>query len=134
MSKLTARGVNTLKPANRPYRRSDGKGLFIDVRPNGSKYWRMAYRYQGKQKLLALGVYPDTSLEDARGKRDKARQELARGIDPIVSRKAAKAQEKNSFELVAREWINNNDLWSEGHRSKVVRSLERDAFPGIGSR
>lgn len=134
MAQLTARGVAALKPAERPYKRSDGKGLFIDVRPNGSKYWRMAYRFQGKQKLLALGVYPEVSLADARDSLLDAKKELADGVDPIASKKATSNQTKNSFELIAREWLSKNDLWSEGHRRQVVISLERDAFPHIGDK
>ena len=134
MTQLTARGLAALRPAERPYKRSDGKGLFIDVRPNGSKYWRMAYRYQGKQKLLALGVYPEVSLAEARDCLADARKELANGIDPMASRKATSSQVHNGFELIAREWITNNDMWSDGHSKHVIRTMEQDVFPRIGSK
>jgi hypothetical protein len=134
MAQLTARGIAALKPTERPYKRSDGKGLFIDVRPNGSKYWRIAYRYQGKQKLFALGVYPEVSLADARDRLADAKKELANGIDPMASKKATSSQVHNSFELIAREWLAKNDMWSEGHRKQVVKTMEQDAFPKIGNK
>lgn len=94
----------------------------------------MAYRYQGKQKLLALGVYPEVSLADARNRCDSARIELANGADPMASRKTTSSQAHNSFELIAREWLTNNDMWSDGHRTQVIRTMEQDAFPKIGSK
>ncbi len=134
MTKLTARSVASFRPAEKPYKRSDGKGLSIDVRPNGSKYWRMAYRYQGKQKLLALGVYPEISLADARNRCDSARKELASGADPMANRRATISHSQNSFEIIAREWFVQNDMWSDGHRKQVIRTMEQDAFPSIGSK
>jgi hypothetical protein len=104
MTTLTTRSIASFRSAEKPYKRSDGKGLYIDVRPDGAKYWRMAYRYRRKQKLLALGVYPEVSLADARAGCDTAKRDLARGVDPMDSRRTASSKIDNSFALIAREW------------------------------
>jgi hypothetical protein len=111
MTTLTARSIAAFRPAEKPYKRSDGKGLYIDVRPDGAKYWRMAYRYRRKQKLLALGVYPEVSLADARAGCDTAKRDLARGVDPMDSRRTASSKIYKSFELIAREWMANFSIY-----------------------
>ena len=78
--KLNARQVETAKPKDKPYKMADGGGLYLLVKTNGSRYWRLKYRIDGKEKLLALGVYPDVSLADARAKRDEARKGIAGGV------------------------------------------------------
>jgi integrase len=113
--------------------------LFLLVQPNGAKYWRLAYRYVGKQKTLALGVYPDVSLKDARQRRDDARKLLADDIDPGENRKAIKAAKSdraaNSFEVVAREWFSKKSPgWAASNSNKIIQRLENDAFPWLGSR
>src|SRR5690349_15483537 len=89
--KLTATAVRNTRPGPKPLKLFDGGGLFLLVNPNGSRWWRLKYRFDGKEKLLSLGIYPDVGLADAREKRDQARKQLAAGIDPGVARKAHKA-------------------------------------------
>jgi hypothetical protein len=113
------------------------KGLYLEVMSNGSKYFRMKYRYGGKEKRLALGVYPETGLKLARDKRDEARKQLAQGIDPSENRKAMKAAQAdraaNSFEVVAWEWYTKNaSTWVSNHGDRILRRLERDIFPWLG--
>ncbi|MDC9613525.1 Arm DNA-binding domain-containing protein, partial [Xenorhabdus khoisanae] len=106
--KLTARQVDTAKPKEEPYKLADGGGLYLLVNPNGSRYWRLKYRIAGKEKLLALGVYPEISLAEARTKRNDARRTLSDGNDPIEEKRAEKAAKvfavSNSFESIAIEW------------------------------
>ncbi|MDE2423556.1 MAG: integrase arm-type DNA-binding domain-containing protein [Betaproteobacteria bacterium] len=135
---LTNIVVKNAKIAEKPYKLSDEKGLYLLISKAG-RYWRFDYRFEGKRKTLALGVYPDTTLANARDKRDEARKLLANSIDPGEQRKAIKAsrQEKitNSFEVVAREWYSKNSLsWSENHGSRIIRRLENDIFPWIGTK
>ncbi|SCY13618.1 integrase arm-type DNA-binding domain-containing protein [Nitrosospira sp. Nsp13] len=137
--KLTDTAVRKTKPVDKPVKMADGGGLFLLVQPNGSKYWRLAYRFEGKQKLLAMGVYPDVSLILARERRDAARKLLATGVDPSENRKAAKAtrleRTENSFEVVTREWLAShmkNKAFS--HREKVIRRFELYLFPWLGGK
>ncbi|MSG49200.1 tyrosine-type recombinase/integrase, partial [Escherichia coli] len=104
--------------------------------PNGSKYWRLQYRFDGKQKMLALGVYPDVSLADARTRRDDARNLLANNIDPGDKKKSDKIEqeEARTFEQLAVEWHATNKKWSEEHSRRVLKSLEDNLFPAIGKR
>ena len=113
----------------------DEKGLFLLVNKSG-KYWRFKYRFGGKENSLALGVYPEVPLKEARAKRDDARRQLAEGLDPGLVRKQTKAVERlatvNSFEALAREWFEiNSSGWTKVHAKKVLRSLEMDAFPDL---
>ena len=123
----------------KPYKVSDSGGLYILVQPDGSRYWRLAYRFSGKQKTLALGVYPSVTLLEARKKRDAAKEQIKQGIDPSHSRKleklAAQVAAANSFESVAREWHENQlERWTPEHAGRTIRRLERDAFSVIGAR
>ena len=124
------------KPKDKNYRLADEKGLYLEVRPNGSKYLRMKYRYGGKEKLLALGVYPETSLKEARAKRDEARKQLEQGIDPGENRKAMKAAQTadgETFEVIAREWfLKFQPTWAASHADKIITRLEKDVFPWLG--
>ncbi len=126
------------KPKDKNYRLADEKGLYLEVRPNGSKYLRMKYRYGGKEKLLALGVYPETSLKEARAKRDDARKQLEQGIDPGENRKAMKAAQTadgETFEVIAREWfLKFQPTWAASHADKIITRLEKDVFPWLGVR
>ncbi|HHA1600176.1 TPA: Arm DNA-binding domain-containing protein, partial [Enterobacter hormaechei subsp. xiangfangensis] len=88
--KLNARQVDTAKPKDKPYKLADGGGLYLLVNPNGARYWRLKYRVAGKEKLLALGVYPDVTLADARAKRDEAKRGIAGGIDPNEAKREEK--------------------------------------------
>jgi integrase len=136
---LTDRQVKAAKPQEKKYKLADEKGLYLEVRPNGSRYWRMKYRFHGKEKLAAFGVYPDVSLAAARELRDSARQQLTQGIDPSAAKKAQKqagrTAAENSFELIAREWfsVRMSDK-SEGHQARTMRALEKHLFGSIGNR
>jgi integrase len=136
---LTATTIRNAKPQVTPVRLFDGGGLYLEVAPRGGKWWRLKYRFGGKEKRISLGVYPDIGLKEARDKRDAARRQLAAGIDPGETRKAVKAaqgeRDANSFEAVAREWFAKySPSWAESHADKIIRRLERDIFPWIGAR
>lgn len=131
--------IRNAKPKDKPYKLSDGEGMFLLVHPNGSKYWRLKYRVMGKEKLLALGTYPEVSLSDVRDKRSTARKMLASGIDPNIHKKEHKRQAKsnaeNTFEAIARDWHNANlAKWTPEHGAKILRRLERNIFTEIGMR
>ncbi|SAD40458.1 tyrosine-type recombinase/integrase [Enterobacter roggenkampii] len=133
---LTDIKVRTAKPTGKQYKLTDGNGMHLLVHPNGSKYWRLQYRFGGKQKMLAMGVYPDVSLADARARRDEARKLLANGIDPGDKKKNDKVEqeEARTFEQLAIEWHATNKKWSEEHSRRVLKSLEDNLFPAIGKR
>ena len=135
LSNTKIRGV---KPSEKPIKLFDGGGLFLLVTPQGSKLWRLKYRHEGKEKLLALGTYPEISLADAREQRDKARKQIAHGIDPGTFRKAqrqAETEETETFEVIAREWYAKFiNIWSKGHAATILRRMNIDLFPWIGNR
>lgn len=137
---LTDLKVKAAKGAAKPFKLSDERGLHLLVKPNGGKYWHWSYRYLGKQKTLALGVYPDVSLADARERRDESRKLLAGGIDPSEHKKSQqslkKAQAANSFEVIARRWHGQGVKggWTESYSTKTLRRLEKDVFPWIGGK
>lgn len=136
---LTDTAIRSAKPKDKPYKMGDAGGLFLLVNPNGSKWWRFKYRMAGKEKLLSIGTYPDTSLKDARKRRDEMREQIAQSIDPGEHRKAKKqaGQERaaNSFEVIAREWFAKfQPTWSSSHGDRILRRLERDIFPWIGGK
>jgi integrase len=130
--------VRTAKPREKPYKISDFDGLYLLVTEKGYKWWRFRYRFDGKEKLLALGTYPEISLADARQRRDEARKQVAHGIDPGSLRKAmkqAETQEKETFEVIAHEWHTKfTPTWTTGHAGTIMSRLERDLFPWIGKR
>ncbi|EHT03215.1 tyrosine-type recombinase/integrase [Klebsiella michiganensis] len=137
--KLTARQVDTSRPKDKPYKLSDGGGLYPLVNPNGSRYWRLKYRIAGKEKLLALGVYPDITLAVARQKRADAKKVLAAGGDPGQEKQEEKqAKEQavaNSFERLAMEWhTHKSTSWSEGYAEHLLMYLKKDIFPFIGQK
>ena len=105
---LTDTTIRNAKPADKTRRMFDGGGLYLEVAPRGGKWWRLKFRFQGKEKRISLGVYPDVSLKKARDRRDAARKLLADGVNPSDNRKAQKETQlekaANSFEVVAREW------------------------------
>lgn len=136
---LTAIQIKQAQPRadGKPMKLTDALGMYLEVMPNGSKYWRLKYRFDGKEKRLALGVYPDVSLAEAREKRDAARKLIADGQDPGAVKKQEKRERllatESSFEVVAREWYAKElPRWSEGHALRVIKSLEADAFPVLG--
>ncbi|ELY5912806.1 TPA: integrase arm-type DNA-binding domain-containing protein [Cronobacter sakazakii] len=133
---LTDIKVRTAKPTDKQYKLTDGSGMHLLVHPNGSKYWRLQYRFGGKQKMLALGVYPEITLADARARRDEARKLLANGVDPGDKKKSDKIEqeEARTFEQLAVEWHATNKKWSEEHSRRVLKSLKDNLFPAIGKR
>jgi integrase len=131
--KLNDTKLRALKPRDRAYKLFDGGGLFLLVQPSGSRWWRWRYWHGGREKLLSLGVYPATTLAQARGRRDEGRRQLAAGIDPSQARKAYKVPQADGFEIVARAW-HSRQRWSEEHASIVIRRLEMDVFPYLGRR
>lgn len=136
---LSDTAIRNAKPGDKARKLFDGGGLYLEVAPSGGKWWRLKYRFDGKEKRLSLGVYPDVSLKDARDRRDEARKLLANEIDPSENRKAKKAAKveraSNSFEVVAREWFNKyKPNWSANHANRTIRRLERDVFPWIGGK
>ena len=133
---LTATTIKTCKPKDKAYKLTDGGGLYLLVSPSGGKWWRFDYRCQSKRKTLSMGVYPAISLKDARDRRDEAKKQLANGIDPAMVRKSQKHQQSqpNTFEAVAREWhAKFKPGWSDSHANRLLRLLERDIFPWLGS-
>lgn len=137
--RLTDVVIRNTKPGDKPIKLSDGGGLFLLIHPNGSFYWRMKYRHAGKEKLLALGVYPEVTLKQARKRRDEARKTIAEGIDPTEQRKADAREKRlaaaNSFEAAAREWYaKQSPTWVATHAKDVLRRLEGNVFPLIGHR
>jgi hypothetical protein len=136
---LTDIAIRTAKPSEKPRKLADEKGLYLLVQSTGAKLWRLNYRFDGKQKTLALGSYPDTSLARAREKRDEARKLLANEIDPGSQRKLDKQERRtsleNTFEAIAREWMKvKGKEWSESYTGKTKACLERHALPTIGNK
>ncbi|MCA8094512.1 integrase arm-type DNA-binding domain-containing protein [Burkholderia anthina] len=136
---LTDAEIRNAPAREKPYRLTDGSGMYLEVSPAGGKYWRFKYRFAGKEKRLALGVYPEVSGKEARLRRDEARRLLANGIDPGIERKVQKAatveRAANSFEAVAREWFaRQSSGWAKSHAEKIIARLEKDVFPWLGGR
>ncbi|EKF8531464.1 integrase arm-type DNA-binding domain-containing protein [Salmonella enterica subsp. enterica serovar Derby] len=137
--RLTDIAVKNAKPSDKQIKLSDGKGLYLLVHPNGSKYWQAAYRYDGKQKVFSIGTYPSVSLSEARTSLLEMKSLLANGIDPLQQKKAAKAEERGdfTFEAVAREWHKKmavSERWIPKHSERVLNSLINHLFTAIGSR
>jgi integrase len=136
---LTEVQVRNAKALGKPLRLHDERGLYLQVSPSGGKWWRFKYQYAGKEKLLALGVYPEVRLKEARERRDSARQLLSKGVDPSQARRAEKVSGVvgvvNNFEAVAREWHASVHVAkvSAGHASRTLIRLEQDVFPWLGS-
>lgn len=136
---LTDTAVRSAKAREKTYKLSDAKGLYLLVEANGSKLWRLKYRFVGKERKLSMGAYPEVTLAQARGRQLDARRLLASGVDPGEHKKQAKRAAKlaavNTFEAVAREWFAKfKPTWAESHSSKVMLRLENDLFPWLGSK
>lgn len=130
--------VRSAKPGAKPYKLYDGGGLFLLVQPNGSRYWRLKYRIAAKEKLLAIGVYPDVSLSEARAKALGARGLIRDGVDPVVERRRHRAGEAASsaeiFQAIAEEWIASRaDTWSPSYREAVRSALAANLYPHVGA-
>lgn len=125
--------IRSLKPQEKPYKVFDGKGLYLLVTPKGSKLWRFNYRFNGKNKTIAIGSYPEISLSEAREKARYFRSLIQNGIDPSLQRKEEKLKKTNTFKKVALEFIeNNSSRWSEKYLSTVKIRLEKYLFPALG--
>jgi len=134
LTNTAIRNANSSKKTRKLY---DERGLYLEISPNGGKWWRFKYRYIGKEKRLSLGVYPDVTLKMARERREESRKLLADGIDPSENRKAQKLANggENSFEVIAREWFAKYSTnWTTDHGGRIFRRLERDVFPWIGDK
>jgi integrase len=135
---LTNLQCKNAKPKDKAYKLAAGRGLYLNIMPSGSKYWRMKYRFTGKEKLLALGVYPEVSLKEADEKCTEARKLLEQNIDPQQAKQSAKqnaeTKAENTFEVIARAWHDNfKHKWTDRHANTMLRRLERDIFPAVGS-
>lgn len=136
---LTNIACRNAKPCPKPYKLADDRGLYLEIAPSGSKWWRFKFTFAQKENRISLGVYPDISLAEARERRDAARKLLANGVNPSLHRKLEKARNiaaaANTFETVAREWFaKHSPRWAASHSDKLLRRLERDIFPWIGPR
>jgi integrase len=136
---LTDVAIRKAKPGKKPIKLSDERGLYVEIAPSGGKWWRLKFRFEGKEKRLSLGVYPDVGLKEARDRRDEARKLLADGVDPSQNRKAQKAARAdlaaNTFEVIAREWLQKfAATMTEKYWTGVLKRFERDIFPWLGAR
>ncbi len=135
---LTDSAIKVAKPKEKPYKLTDGQGLYLEVMPNGSKLWRLKYRFAGKENRMSLGAYPTVPLQKARQRRDEARQQISNGEDPGEQKKAVREAQKQdclTFEVLAREWYAYNaPRWAESTRYKANLYLENDIIPVIGDR
>ncbi len=147
MAGLTKRAIATAEPRAKPYKLTDGAGLYIEVQPTGAKYWRWKYRFAGKEKRLAIGVFPDVTVAEARARRDEAKRLLRDGVDPSEHKKALKRAQRiaaaNSFEAIAREWVAQRSsptgtakrpAWSPSTIEQNTERLEKHVFPWLGRR
>ncbi|MCD6039487.1 MAG: intA [Gammaproteobacteria bacterium] len=134
---LTDIKVKNAKPKEKPYKLADAEGLFLLVTPKGAKYWRLKYRFNSKERVLAFGVYDRVTLADARSKRNEARDLLIKGIDPGAlkqqKKQSGKITAENSFEAIAREWLAKfSTNWSAKHIARTLRQFEKEIFPWLG--
>jgi integrase len=137
--KLTDTFLRSLKPTGKVQKYFDGGGLYLYLSPTGGKAWRMDFRVDGKYKTLSLGAYPAVSLKDARQKRDEAKEQLAKDIDPAGHKQAIKtavrAETENTFEIIAREWFEKKKgSWVQTHSEKIIGRLQNHIFPLIGGK
>ena len=148
-NQLTELSIKQAKPKEKQYKLTDGEGMYLRIYPNGSKYWQLQYWFDGKQKVLSIGVWPEISLKEAREKRYEAKMKIKDGINPIEEKKQKRQdtldqvkqddletqKQKTTFRQVAQEWYKRISLqWSEKHTKDVLRSLEYYVFPDFGER
>jgi integrase len=131
--------IEKTKHGSKTIRLWDGRGMYLEISPKGGKWWRFKYWFDGRERRMSLGVYPDVSLADAREKREEARRKVAAGVDPAEVRKAAAIalveSTENTFEAIAREWFGLfSKQWVGAHADKIIRRLELNVFPWIGTR
>lgn len=135
--KLTALQVKNAKPKDKDYKLFDGEGLFLLIKKTGKKHWRLKYRFLGKEKLLALGLYPLLSLQEAREAKLEAKKLIAGGTDPVAHKSSNKQEAirnvENTFQAIALEWYDNRkDIWKPRYADEVIKRLREDIFPHIG--
>jgi hypothetical protein len=135
---LTDAKLRNLKPPERPKKIFDGDGLYIELRPNGGMWWRFKYRFDGKEKSLSFGTYPEVPLALARARRLEARMLVAAGTDPSAVRKQAKQARQraaaSTLEAVSRAWLSRRaSAWTPGTREAIAASLENHVFPALGA-
>lgn len=132
---LTDTAVRGAKPADKPQKLFDGNGLFLYVAPSGTKSWRLKYRFQGREKILTLGTYPQLSLKEAREACAAAKKQLGGGIDPSLQKKVIARAWENTFETIAREWHENKkSAWTERYAEDVLERIASNIFPYLGNR
>ena len=136
---LTAQTIKNAKPTAKTQKLFDGGGLYLEVSPKGRKWWRLKYRFGGREKKLSLGVYPDVTLKEARDRRYQSKKLLDDFIDPgerrQIIRKEIQTKTAITFELVAREWFSGHEpTWAKSHSSKVIGRLEKNVFPWLGKK
>jgi len=136
---LTHAKIKAAQPQEKPYKLSDSGGLFLHVKPNGGKYWRMKYRFAGKEKLLSIGVYPNVTLAKARAQRDEAKGLLADGIDPGLQKQLRKGRmledQSNNFEAITLEWFGKQStVWAPTTAKRQKAMLDKDILPYLGKR
>ena len=134
---LTDLAIRTAKPGERPVKVFDDRGLYLEIRPTGSKWWRVKYQFAGKAQLLSVGVYPEVSLKEARQRRDDIRRQVRDGIDPSAARKATRRRETgaDTFATLAQEWLKKfQPGWSASYREKITGHLDHDLLPWLGPR
>ncbi|EJF5607537.1 integrase arm-type DNA-binding domain-containing protein [Salmonella enterica] len=131
---LTDTAIRKTKPTEKPFKLADSSGLYLLIKPNGSKLWYMKYRIDGKEKKLAFGPYPDVSLFKARQLRDAARAKVREGVDPSADKKIAQQKKKNghTFRQIAMNWHGEHRRWSEHYANTIQRRLEMYVFLDIG--
>ena len=135
--KLNDRQIKNAKPAEKPFKLNDGKGLYLYINTSGGKLWRFDFSYNGKRKTLSIGKYPTVSLVEARAAAENARRLLVSGQDPSEAKQQEKRERQaaalNTFEAIARRWHSDNLIrWKENHAARVLRYFETDVFPVIG--
>lgn len=136
---LTVKAIESAKPKLKPYKLADGQGLYLEVMPSGAKYWRLKYRVAGREKRIAFGVYPEIRPQEARDKASEARGQVREGTDPSAKKQADKLAAilsgANTFEAVAREWMEGRKSHVESAQHiKTLARMENDVFPWIGKR
>jgi integrase len=137
---LTELQIKNVRPQpGKTVRLFDARGLYLEISDTGRKWWRLKYRYAGKEKRLSLGVYPETSLKEARARCDEARKLLSDGIDPSQQRKVDRLvraeRSEDTFEKIGREWYaKQSEVWVPEHAARILSRLERDVFPFLGAR
>jgi integrase len=136
---LTDAAVRAAKPREKAYKLADGQGMYLEVKPTGAKYWRLKYRFDGKERLAALGVYPTVSLLAARKAREAIKDQLRAGLDPSHEKRRVQLEaglrRTNSFEAIAREWHETKcQTWKPSYADGVIALIEKELFPALGAR